>query len=279
MSVLNCASDRLAISSSLSCIFFWSFDLFFYLGHFFLSWCTCYFKVRSLRCSPGWGNTGHCTVTLYWGRVWEGAMALAPLSAGFQSLPPPPTIKLGPFGADSRVGGLVHALGPCGSLQWTLLWGWESPAAVSTPTGVFNQRFEALFFHAGVLGCVVCLTSLPFLPVYLCANVGPQGLPATTLWGLLPAAWPAPFHNPPPHWVRQPPPCCESSPPRLPISAPPTGLDECFFFISLVVGLPYSLIFCQFWLVLFLNCCCPSFGCARRHSVSTYTSILAGSLQ
>ena len=28
---------------------------------------------------------------------------------------------------------------------------------------------------------------------------------------------------------------------------------------------------------LFLNCCCPSFGCARRHSVSTYASILAGS--
>ena len=35
---------------------------------------------------------------------------------------------------------------------------------------------------------------------------------------------------------------------RLPISSPPTGLDVCFFFISLVVGLPYSLIFCQFWL-------------------------------
>ena len=29
---------------------------------------------------------------------------------------------------------------------------------------------------------------------------------------------------------------------------------------------------------LFLNCCCPSFGCARRHSVSTYASILAGRL-
>ena len=30
---------------------------------------------------------------------------------------------------------------------------------------------------------------------------------------------------------------------------------------------------------LILNCCCPSLncGCARRHSVSTYTSILAGS--
>ena len=65
---------------------------------------------------------------------------------------------------------------------------------------------------------------------------------------------------------------------QLPIYAPPTGLDECFFFNSLAVGLPYSSIFCQFWLFLFLNCCCPSFGCARRHSVSTYASILAGSL-
>ena len=40
-----------------------------------------------------------------------------------------------------------------------------------------------------------------------------------------------------------------ASPPlRLPICAPPTGLGEYFFFISLVVGLPCSLIFCQFWL-------------------------------
>ena len=64
--------------------------------------------------------------------------------------------------------------------------------------------------------------------------------------------------------------------PRLPASAPPTSLDECFFFISLVVRLPYSSIFCQFLLFLFLNCCCPSFGCVRRDSVSTYASILAG---
>ena len=79
-------------------------------------------------------------------------------------------------------------------------------------------------------------------------NVGPQCFPATTLWGLPAAAWPAPFHNPPPLWVRQPGPCRESSLPRLPLSTLPTGLDECFFFISLVVGLPYSSIFCQFWL-------------------------------
>ena len=120
-----------------------------------------------------------------------------------------------------------------------------SPAAASTPTGVFNQRFEALFPQAGALGCGVCFAPLLFLPVYLCENVGPQGLPAT--------AWPAPFHNPPPRWVHQPPPCRESSPPQLPISAPPTGLDECFFFISLVVRLPYSLIFGQFWLFFVLK--------------------------
>ena len=36
---------------------------------------------------------------------------------------------------------------------------------------------------------------------------------------------------------------------HLPVSAPPTGVHECFFFISLVVGLPYSWIFCHFSLV------------------------------
>ena len=40
----------------------------------------------------------------------------------------------------------------------------------------------------------------------------------------------------------------ESCLPQLPVSTPPTGLDECFFFISLVVRLPCGLIFCQFWL-------------------------------
>ena len=36
--------------------------------------------------------------------------------------------------------------------------------------------------------------------------------------------------------------------PRFP--SPPLLLDECFFFNSLVFGLLYSLIFCQFWLFL-----------------------------
>ena len=36
--------------------------------------------------------------------------------------------------------------------------------------------------------------------------------------------------------------------PQLPVSVPLTSLDECFFFLFLVVRLPYSSIFCQFWL-------------------------------
>ena len=58
-----------------------------------------------------------------------------------------------------------------------------SPAAAPTPTGIFNQRFEALFPGAGALGCGSA--SLPAVcPVYLCANVGPQGLLVVRLPGL-----------------------------------------------------------------------------------------------
>ena len=185
-------------------------------------------------------------------------MALAQLSAGFQSLPPLPTIKLGPFGAASQVGGFVYVLGLFGSFQWTLLWGWEFLPLLPQPPQVFSIRGLRLYFPcAGTLGWAVCHQVHQLLPHH----------PA--------AALPALLHNPPPRWVHQLPFCRESSPPgcpSLPVSAPPTGLDECFF-ISLVVRLPYSSIFPQFW--LFLNCCCPSFGCVRRHSVSTYASILA----
>ena len=37
------------------------------------------------------------------------------------------------------------------------------------------------------------------------------------------------------------------------LSTPPTRLDECFFFKSLAVGLPYSSIFWQFWLFSVFN--------------------------
>ena len=100
------------------------------------------------------------------------------------------------------------------------------------------QRFEDLFPHPGTLGCVVCLAPQLFLPVYLHMNVGPPSLQFTASLGPPAAALPALVH--------QLLPCCESflssclSPPLLP--------DECFIFNSLVVILPYSSIFSQFWL-------------------------------
>ena len=99
---------------------------------------------------------------------------------------------------------------------------------------------------------------------------------------LLAAAWPAPFHNPPPCWICQLLPCCKSSAPKLrpwlPVSSPPTGLGECFFFISLVVGLPYRSIFCQFWLFFVFKFVVVLLLVVRGGTVSAYTSILAGSL-
>ena len=59
------------------------------------------------------------------GGAREGTMELALLSASFQSLPPLPTSKLGPSGADSCVDGVVYIVGPCGSLQQILPRGWE----------------------------------------------------------------------------------------------------------------------------------------------------------
>ena len=111
------------------------------------------------------------------------------------------------------------------------------------------------FFHSGlrlyfpVLEPWVAQSarSPPFVLVYLCTNVGPQGL------------LPAPFvpHSTSPGSTM----ATRVLSTRAAVSTPPTGLDECLFFISLVS---------DFLAVRFS----VSSGCARRHSVSTYTAIL-----
>ena len=96
-------------------------------------------------------------------------MAPASLSSGFQSFTPIPTIKLGPSGAGSRVGGLVNTLGPCGSLQRPLLRGWESLLLPPQPPWALSIRGLRLYFpKLEPWVAAVCL-------VYLCANVGPWG--------------------------------------------------------------------------------------------------------
>ena len=110
---------------------------------------------------------------------------------------------------------VVYILGPSGSLQRTLPWGWEFLPPLQPPQLFIARGFEALVFRALTLGCMVCFPPQLFLLAYLHANVEPPGLP----------------------------PCHACSSAQLPISAPPIGLDECFFFNSLVVRLPYNSIF------------------------------------
>ena len=134
-----------------------------------------------------------------------------------------------------------------------------SLAAASTPTGVFNQWFEALFPCTGTPDCAVCHLVHQLLPLW----------PA--------AALPTPLHNPPPRWVRQPQPFLESSLPgclSLPLLLVWMNVSSLSPWLSDFHTVRFSVSSGCF---LFLNCCCPSFGCTRRHSVSTYTSILARS--
>ena len=124
-----------------------------------------------------------------------------------------------------------------------------SPAAAPTPTGVLNQRFEALFPCAGALGCVVSFAPPPVLLVFLCTNVGPYCLPRSTISHLAGSTSCclalSPVH-----------PSCPS-PPLLPVwmnvSLSPWLLDFHAVRFSVSSGC-----------FLFLSCCCPSFGCARR---------------
>ena len=156
-------------------------------------------------------------------------MLLAQLLAGFQPLPLLPTSKLLPSGGDSQVSGFVYILEPCGSLQWTLLWGWQFLLPPQPPQDFFSQRF---YFPS--LGPLVAQSVL--LPN--CSSQSSACKYDTS-------------HSTSHHFatpVLQLLPCHESSPPWPPVPTPPTCLDECFFFNSLVVGLPYSLIFWQFWL-------------------------------
>ena len=77
--------------------------------------------------------------------------------------------------------------------------------------------------------------------------------------------------------LHQLPPRCESSPPGCP--SPP--LLPSWVSVSSLSPWLLDLHTVRFSVssdcFLFLNCYCPSFGCIRRHSVSTYTSIFARS--
>ena len=252
------------------------------LFFFFLSLRACFVKGLSLRCSPGRGNAGRCAVVLYVGEGTRGSYG------AWSTLH---QVSVTPFATHSQIGPLWC----CFQSGWACarprpLWVCPttspvrlgvSPAAASTPTGVFSQRFESLFPHAGALGCGLLL-SPPFVPVYLCANVGPRGAtrrsfsatptPALSVYlcvnvgpqGLLVVRLPALLvshsaslscqsgsrHS---NWIPLCPGC--PSPPHLPVWM------NVHFFISLVsdfLAVGFSVSSCR----------------ARWHSVSTYAAML-----
>ena len=134
---------------------------------------------------PGAGNSGCCAVTLY---VGEGPRG----SNGTHST----LHQISVF--HSATHNQIGPLWCCFPSEWACarprpLWVSPttspvrlgvSPAAAPTPTGVFNQRFEALFPCAGALGYTVCFAPRR-LSRFICERVWGRGV--------LPAALPAPF--------------------------------------------------------------------------------------
>ena len=169
--VLNCASDRLALSSSLSCIFSGALknSVIWAIFSFFWSWCFCYFKGRSLRCSRGRGNAGCCAVMRYVGEGPRGSNGARLTLLRISVFHSHTHNQTGPLWcwlpskwacAHSRPLWVSPATSP-------VRLG-VSPAAAPTPTGAFNQKFEALFpprWSPGLRG----LLCSPLFVRFICA--------------------------------------------------------------------------------------------------------------
>ena len=173
--------------------------MFCHLGHFFclfvcLSWRVCYFKGRSLRCSPGRGNAGHFAVTLYVGEGPSGSngarLTLLRISI-FHSATHNQTGPLWCWFPSKWACAHSRPLWVSPTTSPVRLG--VSPAAAPTPRGTFNQRFEALFppcWSPGLLGLLRCPPFVRFICVRMwCCRVLPATLPAPLSTTLSPALW------------------------------------------------------------------------------------------
>ena len=214
-SVLNCASDKLAI-----CLYFF-LELWSVLSFepYFLSWRTCYgSKGWSLINWPGWGNPSSldCDAVCGGGSEREHCHLLRSRPAFSHS--PATHNQIGPLWCCFPSGWACARSRPLwvSPLNSPMRLG-VSPTSTSTPTSVFSLWFEALFPCAGTLGCTVFL------------------LPSCSSWFICMWMWDCPVHNPPPGWVHQLPSClpCPPAPPFPRSSQPgcpsppllPVGMD------------------------------------------------------
>ena len=153
--------------------------MFCHLGHFCLfvclSWRVCYFKGRSLRCSLGRGNAGHCAVTLYMGEEPRGSNGARSTLHRTSVTASTTHNQTGPLWCWFPSGwACAHSRPLWVSPTTSPMRLGVSPAAAPTPMGFFNQRFEALFPRAGALGCSVCFAPcrLSGLSVCECGAAG-----------------------------------------------------------------------------------------------------------
>ena len=183
-------------------------------------------------------------------------MALPLLTASFQLLPPLPTIKLGPSGADSQVGGFVYILGPCGSLQWTPVRLGVSPLAPQPPqvSSISGLRLYfptlELWVVQSVAGSTSCCLASQLQPCLPHSTI--PCLAGSTSHHLVTSPLCLTAHLRPSYWSE--------------------WMSSLFPWLSDFHTVQFSVSSGWF---LSLNCCCPSFGYERRHSESTYTYILA----
>ena len=161
-------------------------------------------------------------------------MPPAQFSPCFQSLPHFP-------GAESQSGGFAYVLRPCGPFKQTLLRDWQF-----LPPPQLLMVFTARSFHA-----LISWHWNPGLRGLACGwDVSLYGYPSQFLSATRECgtACSASCHCLTATTTPRPP-----SLPQLPITASPTHLNEYFFSKSLVVRLPYSSIFWQFWLYFVLR--------------------------
>ena len=121
-------------------------------------------------------------------------------------------------------------------------------SATSTLTGLFSQWFEALPLEPWVVRSV--------------------SFPSCSSWFIHVQMWD--------RLLYQPLPCCKSSSSGCPSLPLLMVLMNVSYLTSWLLDFHTVQFSGSSGCFHFLICCCPSFGCVR--SVSTYTSILAGSL-
>ena len=162
------------------------------------------------------GNAGSCAVMLYVGEGPRGSNGACSTLCRFSVTPSVTHNQTGPLWCWFLSGwACAHSRPLWVSPMTSPVRLGVSPAATPTLSGVFNQRFEALFPHTGALGCAVCFAPrhLSGLSVPECGAAGSaSGQTACPVCPTL--CWP-----------------CESSPPRC-LSPPllPVWMNVYFLF-------------------------------------------------